>query len=106
MKIPDTLLGAPRHATARPKVTRVCVPMPEGVYLATVTITQHTMRRPRWPWPKSTRLAEIVPDTPIPRPGPYDDDDATESLLMNADTASEAVTELMDTVLRAREGRR
>ena len=45
----------------------VLVPMPEGSYLARVTIERSTWKRPRWPWPTHEHRYDL---TVISRPGP------------------------------------
>lgn len=64
----EGLAGKPVHTKETVEGPEfVGIPMPEGVYQATATITRHTFRRPRWPWPKQHRSYTVEI---LSRPGP------------------------------------
>ena len=64
----DWLTGKPVY---RSEVTdgprRIGIPMPEGVYEASITMSHDTWKRPRWPWPQERNGYDIKV---ISRPGP------------------------------------
>jgi hypothetical protein len=87
---------------------QVAVEMPEGNYPATVRLFESSWKRPRWPWPKIVKRAEIEMQKPIPIPGKGEnswdmDDDATFSMVCAASTVQEAVVTLQRSILRDRE---
>lgn len=106
----DTLFGRTNYTSRDLRTERVEIPMPEGVYPATVRFFASTWQRPRWPWAPLTRRlvrAEITPDRPIAEPGKgensYDqDDDAMYSLTTNASRTEEAIAAVVESVLRTR----
>lgn len=104
----DFLLGRPQYSTRELSTHRAEIPMPEGVYPATVVLSEATWKRARWPWPKRLLRAEITPDQGVPHPGKgensYDiDEDATYSMTTQASSVSEAVGKFVASVLRDRE---
>lgn len=48
----DWMAGKPVHNSEVTKVQQVKIPMPEGSYEATVTLSFDTWKRSRWPWPQ------------------------------------------------------
>ena len=106
----DTILGRQKYSERTIDTRRVPVPMPEGVYEATVRMYEAERRRPRWPWPRRILRADVKPDKPIPFPGKGENswdcgDDATYEMTTNARTPEEAVGHLVATVLRDRKQR-
>lgn len=106
----DTLFGRMDYTSRDLRTVRAGIPMPEGVYPASIRFFESTWRRPRWPWaPLSHRLvrAEIEPDKPIAEPGKGEnsndcDDDALYSLTTQASTVEQAIAAVVETVLRTR----
>lgn len=105
----DRLLGRRARHEEILKAVRAVVPMPEGNYPCTVTLTRSEFRRPRWPFNRLvTYNANVEPDVPIPVPGKGEnswdcDDDAIYSSFMGARSVAEAVTEVAQSALRTRE---
>lgn len=106
----NTLLGKPvynsKPLTERPVVKQVL--MPEASYPVTVTLTEDTWQRPRWPWPTVVRRAQIECPGGIPKPGKgensYDcGEDGTYGLTCPASTVEEALEHLKASVMRDRE---
>ena len=86
----------------------VTVPMPERSYAGTVTLTEDTWRRPRWPFPTRVRRAKVEMKEPIPFPGKGENswdqgDDALHGLTFPAATVPEAISGVVASVLRSRE---
>lgn len=104
----DILLGRPEHCEGEVSEHQVMVKMPEGEYPAKVKMFTSTWKRPRWPFAKRLRRADIEPETPIPLPGKGEnswdmDDDATYSMTCPAESPEEAAIRLAASVIRDRE---
>jgi hypothetical protein len=106
----DFLFGKQEYSskplTERPVVKQVM--MPEASYPVTVTLTEDSWKRPRWPWPVVVRRAQIDCPGGIPKPGKgensYDcGEDATYGLTCPAVTIEEALEKLKASVMRDRE---
>lgn len=104
----DALLGAEQVSKQAAGVpVAVKVPLPEGVYDASVVLFEMRRERPRW-FSAYSRHAEIVPARAIPIPGKGENawdcaDDGIYSLCCKARGPADAVTKLVGNVLRARE---
>ena len=105
----DRLLGEPRYSKRLIQATPALVPMPERAYRATISLTECTWQRPRWPFAKRLLRAEIDMDEgeQIPTPGKGEnswdgDEDATYGLSTRATTVPEAVAAMVETVLERR----
>lgn len=104
----DRFFGDMKYSKRELRTERVEVPMPEGVYPATVNLYESTWKRPRWPFAVRMIRADIKPDTPIPFPGKGENswdcgEDAVHELTTQADTPLKAVVALVESVLRSRE---
>ena len=62
----DCLLGRSIYAESILSEHRVLIPMPEKPYPAAVLLKEARWRRPRWPFKRIMKLAEVKPDTGIP----------------------------------------
>jgi len=65
----DWILGKAKHSTTVGSKEVVEVPMPEGTYLAQVTLQERVWKRSRWPWPRRTKGSEIEVEGGVPVPG-------------------------------------
>jgi hypothetical protein len=102
----DLLLGRGRYIRRVLEEARIEVPMPEGIYPATVTFSEHVTKRARW-FTRRSISAHVVPDRAIPVPGKgessYDiGEDAIYSLGCAADTPLKAVIATVESCLRTR----
>lgn len=106
----NTLLGKPAYTskplTEEPSHRRVL--MPEATYPVTVTLTEDSWKRPRWPWPTIMRRAQIDCPGGIPKPGKGENtwdcgEDATYGLTCPAATVEEALVKLERRVVEDRE---
>lgn len=102
-------LGHPKYSEGPRNQFDTYLEMPEGVYPVSVEIYTATWKRPRWPWGKSAKRADIEikarPGIPIPDKGDngWDmDDDAIYGLTCLAGTVTEAVEALRQSVERDR----
>jgi hypothetical protein len=109
----DKLFGKAQYqSTVVETHDHVPIPMPEGVYEASITITEDTWRRPRWfarPLDRSLRRAEIKPlDWPdgtqghIPHPGKGGGSDGLYSLNTPANNVPNAIAAAVERVLLKR----
>ena len=105
----DVLLG--RRVVEERELERaekVEIPMPEGIYLATVRLEHVETKRPRW-FGSSFRCARVDPETPIPVPGKGEnawdcgEDALYSSSVPDVRTVPEAVGRVVASVLRSRE---
>jgi len=81
----DVVLGSTAYSSTVLDTCDVVVPMPEAPYPGTFTLTEHTHKRPRWPWPSRFLSGEIDVSGGICHPGKGTcahncDEDATYSL--------------------------
>jgi len=103
----DLLLGRSKYSERSLRKSRVEIPMPEGVYPASVEIQEATWKRPRWPWPLRVIRAEIIPDKPVPFPGKGENswdcgEDATHAMTCCAKNEQEAVAAFVKSILNDR----
>lgn len=127
----DWLTGKPVYSSVLTEgPATVTIPMPEGGYLATVTLDRATWKRPRWPWPtvrhgytidvlsRPTPEGPMVPDgsgtgaprtngyIPVPGKGENSWDcggDGVFSQSGSARTVEEAIGQMVAGVLRDRQ---
>lgn len=106
----DALLGSPKY-TSEPIVSRdVQIPMPEGTYDWTITLSRDTWRRPRWPF-HITRVrakADAKKGEHIPMPGKGENSwdcgaDALHGSGAEARTIKDAIGSVVASVLRSRQ---
>ena len=64
----DWLLGRRRYTATTVGTRAAVIPLPEGVYPATLTFQDEAWRRPRWPWAhhRATTQIEIPGGVPVP----------------------------------------
>lgn len=105
----DRFLGKEESERLVLSVHEVDVPMPERTYRWRIELTQHTVKRKRWPWPRVWLgyEATALEGEQIPHPGKgensYDcDDDATFACSGQARGLDEAVANVVRAVLRQR----
>lgn len=101
-----TLLGDVEYSSRVLSTCSVLVPMPEGAYPGTVTLTEDSWSRPRWPTTKLRRAKIDVPKG-VPHMGKGENSwdcgqDATYGLSTTARTVDEAVSKFVASVLRSR----
>lgn len=106
--LPDLLFGRARHSSESLEERPCVVPMPEGNYPARCKLTRDTWKRPRWPFAKARRYAELEVEGGIPHPGKGEnswdcDDDATYSISCEGDSVRAAVEKMRQSVMRSRE---
>ncbi|HEU4751890.1 MAG TPA: hypothetical protein VFU47_02200 [Armatimonadota bacterium] len=107
----DFFLGRHRHSKRLLSVVTGDLHLPEGDYPVKITLTESTWKRPRWPFVKRGRYAEVEPEEPVPIPGKGENswdcgDDAIYSMSLSAATAQEAGDRFVASILerRARHG--
>lgn len=103
----DFLFGRARYSTEILEEVRAEIPMPEGIYMATVELVEASWKRPRWPFSKRLRRANVKPDKPIPVPGKGENswdcgEDAIWESCMPARTVHEAVGAMVESAYRSR----
>lgn len=120
----DALAGKPAHSkTPNGEPVQVGVPMPEGTYNATVTLSTSTSKRPRWPWAQIHHSFNLdvtsrpTPEGPVPagdQPGyipvpgkgenPWDcGGDGLFSMTGPGRTVEKAIGDVVASVLRDRQ---
>lgn len=105
----DRLLGKMQHSKEILESNiPVQVPMPEGIYNGVVQLTRDIWKRPRWPFKTVTYYSEIKVPGGVPFPGKgensYDcGEDAIMSTSAKGQRASDAVSNMVKSVLRNRE---
>jgi hypothetical protein len=104
----DWLLGKARYSSRKLSTHTAVYTPPEGEYPVTVTLTECTWKRARWPRPRTVRRAEIKMLKPVPIPGKGEnswdmDEDAIYSLTTPAASVDEAMANLHASVMRDRE---
>lgn len=82
------------------------IPMPEGPYMAEITLKKDTWKRPRW-FAKSLKRADIKMKQPIPFPGKGENswdcgEDACHGMSCQADSFADAIGKMVTSVLRDR----
>jgi hypothetical protein len=102
----DFILGKKEYSKRVVSEREVVVPMPEGMYPATVTMFESKWERSRW-FPERLLRADIRMIKPIPIPGKgsmsYNcDDDAIHGLTVPARNVEEAVGKLIGDALNTR----
>lgn len=108
--LPKLLFGPVKYEEGRDReVHHVQIPMPEGAYDATITLSTDSWSRPRW---KTLSIRRCRVDIPlgIPYPGKGEnswdcDEDAAYGLTAPADTVEEAIALVVESVLRKRRER-
>lgn len=103
----DLLLGRERYSEGERYHFDTFVVMPEAVYPVTVELYRATWKRPRWPWGKSIRRADIECEKGVPKPGKGEnswdmEDDALFGMTCPAATLDEARTAFEFAVLSDR----
>lgn len=107
----DAILGRMKFSSEVLSEHDALVPMPEGAYPASITLTRDTWTRPKWPrWPFTRAMfrgaAEVKKG--IPHPGNGENswdcgDDATFGISgVEARTVEQVVSAYVETVLRSR----
>jgi hypothetical protein len=86
---------------------RVLIPMPEKPYPATVVLTEDSWKRPRWPYSRRIKRAQVTPDEGIPSMGKGENvwdcgPDGTYGLTCAARTVEQAVGAMVEVVYRER----
>lgn len=104
--VDDLLFGRATFSKRVLQTVEASVPMPEGAYPATVTLTEDSWRRPRW---FTRRLLRAEVDVPggVPHPGKGENgwdcgEDATFRMTTPAQTVEEAIGAFVASVLRDR----
>lgn len=105
----DFLLGKRKYIEGEPEVRQVKIPMPEGLYDATVEMRFDRWERPRW-FPLVLQRASIDIPIGIPYPGKGENDydcgeDGSYGLSCCARTPEEAIGKLVGDVLETRRKR-
>jgi hypothetical protein len=106
--IPDFFLGRAEFSKIDQPPVPVSIPMPEGVYQATVTFSNYTWKRPRCPFPRKHRGTTIdIAGKGIPAPGKGEsswdlEDSAFLSVGSLATTIPDAIADCVRVVLRKR----
>lgn len=107
--IPDFFLGRNKCGKVEQEPIAAVVPMPEGDYPVQVVFFEQTWKRPRWPWPKRRKGAEVVcMGNGIPVPGKGEsawdcDDTAYLSIGTSAMAVEEALAQARETIMQRRE---
>lgn len=105
--VPDVLLGRAKHETTTLRTVETVIPMPEGVYPATVKLTRATWWRPRWPFPLVRYYSAVEIPNGIPFPGKGENawdcgDDALFGCAAEGTTVEAGVANAVESVLRYR----
>lgn len=103
----DLLFGRTRHTQQSLSITDISITLPEGAYPGTVELYLSMWKRPRWPFVKCIKRANIEMEKPIPVPGKGEnswdiDDDAIMSVTCPANTVEEAIAHVVESALRTR----
>jgi len=106
----DILFGKAKYTEEEIHTMRGYVRMPEGDYAATIRAYNATWTRKRFVDPMTITRYEITPDTPIPEPGKGEngwdqEDDATFCTTIRADSVSDALFRMAQSIMRTRENR-
>jgi hypothetical protein len=102
----DFLLGRSVYSKREIERRETVVPMPEGCYPATITLTEDTWKRPRW-FPTRRLSANVEIPNGIPHAGKGENswdcgDDATYGMGCAAETVEEAIGKVVASCLRDR----
>ncbi len=105
----DFLLGRAKHSESGHMSFHSFIHMPEGAYPADVELYTSTWKRPRWPWGKSIKRANVIIENGVPVPGDGEnswdmDDDAILESTVPASTVAEAVEAVRQSAIRQRGG--
>lgn len=103
----DILFGKTKHTQKSLSITDTSISMPEGSYPVTVELYLSIWTRPRWPFAKRIKRANVELEKPIPVPGKGEnswdiDDDAIMSMTCPANTVEEAIAHVVESALRTR----
>ncbi len=104
----DWLLGSEQYHKETLSTHAVKITLPEGAFDATINLNHCAWKRPRWPWARRMRLADVNLERPPKVPGNlesdfYAGDDAIYGMSCEARTVPEAVGRYIAAVLRDRE---
>jgi len=107
LPIVDWLLGKEVYTKGEGEEHIAILPMPEGNYPVTITLSTDTWVRPRWPGVKRVKRARIVPSVSIPVPGKGEsswdcDEDAWSNMTCAAASIPEALTHAFESTIRDR----
>jgi hypothetical protein len=107
INLPDFLFGSAKFERRILQREEVVVPLPEANYEAIVELNEATWKRPRWPFAKRRRGANVEIVKPLPTPGRGESDydigeDAIFSLSCRADTVAEAIGKAVTSALESR----
>jgi hypothetical protein len=103
----DALFGHHKHSRRVLETVETMVPMPERAYPCTVKLELAEWKRPRWPFARRLRTADVDIPQGVPHPGKGENswdcgEDATYGLSCPASTVEEAVAAVVETVLKSR----
>lgn len=103
----DILFGRTKHTQQSISIHEVDVALPEGKYPATVELYYSIWTRPRWPFARKIKRANIELRHGIPVPGKGEnswdlDDDAILSMTCPANTVEGAIGQVVESALRSR----
>ena len=106
--IDNFLLGRARYFESQRIRRNKSISLPEGDYPIVIEIYDAIWLRPRWPFPRTIRRANIEIEKGIPTPGGDSDyapdEDATYGFTCVARTDEEAIRFLRESIMRDREG--
>ena len=105
----DAFLGKEAHDRKVLSEHEVDVSMPEGTYRWNVSLVEQTVKRSRWPWPKTYRTvdAKALDGQQIPVPGKGEsahdcDDDALYAVSGEGRSVAEGIAKIVGSVMRSR----
>lgn len=103
----DLLLGRRQYSSDPYETRDVLIPMPEGAYPATVTMSRDTWKRPRSPFRRTVVRADIKCERGIPFEGKGENswdcgEDAAHGLCTPAENVEDAIGKMVATVMRDR----
>lgn len=102
----DALFGKHEYESIPLKTATIQIPMPEGLYKGTCTLSEDVWKRPRW-FAKKIRRAHVDMVEPIPFPGKGSEswncgDDAAFGMTMQARTIGDAIGAMVASVTNSR----
>lgn len=101
------LLGRHQYSSTELDRQAIRIPFPEGTYDAEVILTEDSWKRPRWPFVRRMRRADVRIERGIPIPGKGENswdcgEDAIYSLYTAVHSVNEAVGKLVANVYQSR----
>lgn len=99
--VADFLLGKNKYTKVEQEPIAATVVLPEGNYPVSVVFFEQTWKRPRWPWVRQNKGAEVNSEQGIPIPGKGENSwDCDEDAYMSVGTSAQTVEDAVQDVIK------